>query len=161
MKSTGSGGQRKPPIYDIALAITSPLELERPPAEVRQKALGLTVPSRFIKVKSRRLEVWVYIGPREDHVLITSTPHRSGRKALEEPVYCSCESFQIRFLSEEMSLGCKHIEGLKLVLKGEAPYIKVNVKDPSELFTIITEVLEQGRSKTLRRFLARPSVQGP
>ncbi|MGC9210154.1 MAG: hypothetical protein ACP5FT_02680 [Acidilobus sp.] len=155
MKSIDSGGQRRLPIYDISMALTSPLELERPSPESRQEALGLALLSRFVKVRSGELEVWVYMGLREDHLLVASRPSRSHRAAAEEPIYCSCESFQIRFLSEERSLGCKHTEGLRLVLRGQAPYSEVSVRDPSELLAIINEVLDQGRSPTLRRLMAK------
>ncbi len=160
MRSTGSGGQRRPPIYDVALAITSPLEVERPSPEVAREAVEAALLSRFVRVRSGSLELWVYMGPNQDHLLVTSRPPGGPRRA-EEPVYCSCASFQLRFLSEEEALACKHVYGLRLVLRGLAPHLEVAVEDPAQLADIVAEVMGQGRSRTLRRLLAGASAQGP
>lgn len=154
MTYSGSGGERRPPIYDISLAITSPLELERPPTDVMAEARELALSSRFVKVRSGKLEVWVYLGPREDHLLVAAGHPKEMGKAAEEPVYCSCEAFQLRFISEERSLACKHVHALRLVLRGLATHAEVELKDPGQLAEIINEVIDIGRSVTLRKVLS-------
>ncbi len=142
----------------MALATTSPLELERPPPEVEREALEAALLSRFVRVRSGAAEVWVYMGPSQDHVLVASRPRGGGRR-VDEPIYCSCKSFQIRFLSEESALACKHVYALRLVLRGLAPHLEVEV-EPSQMADIIAEAMGQGRSRTLRRLLAVLSERG-
>ena len=98
------------------------------------------------------------MGPSQDHLLVTSRPKGGGRRA-EETVFCSCKSFQIRFLSEETSLACKHVYALRLVLRGLAPHLEVEAS-PTQLADIIAEVLGPGRSRTLRRLLSAVSGLG-
>ncbi len=94
----------------------------------------------YIAIDKARLEapIWLYIGVRRDHIIVPR-------------LYCSCKHFIIRVMSEKRYLGCIHLLGQRLA-EETGKYREVTA-DRNTLAVIVDEVLEYGRSRTLRKIL--------
>ncbi len=96
--------------------------------------------TRYIRI-SVHPEAWVYLGRREDHVLVPR-------------LYCSCLDFLVNVVGRRRKSPCYHLVGLELARK------LGRVKDLSSLAgpqapKIMLEILEHGFSRELRRLALR------
>lgn len=108
---------------------------------------------RYVRLSSGRLEIWVYMGAREDHLLVPQRVKPVGPRSFSlRPTYCSCDGFQLR-LSSDHEVGCTHVVSFYKVARAGplAPSVKVS---SDEMAQIIMEILTLGRSVSLRRAIA-------
>ncbi|MCE4604910.1 MAG: SWIM zinc finger family protein [Aeropyrum sp.] len=93
---------------------------------------------RYVRVDHGSSSIWVYIGDREDYVLL-------------EGLYCSCPSFAASL--RKGGWGCKHLAGLKAAVRlGRFRSVEAT---PSEAVEMAVEAISAGIAVSLRRRLAR------
>ncbi len=94
---------------------------------------------RFIKPVLPGIDeppVWFYIGERSDHVVVPS-------------LFCTCKHFIIRTMCERVERYCNHILAQRIAW-AKKWYREINVTR-YELYIIIEEIIEHGRSRMLRK----------
>ena len=169
MTFTGSGESSRPHIFDIANAIVSSEELKTRPSRShlyrwRQIIQENLLTGRFVRLTSGALELWVFMGVEEDHVLVTARrrPAPPRGEGARLPVYCSCKGFQLRLVQEDEPPACTHVYALLALLRGtgRARPLDLGEVDVGTLTKVVKEVLTNGRSETLRELL-RPKSAAP
>jgi predicted nucleic acid-binding Zn finger protein len=88
---------------------------------------------------SRHPEIWVYVGVSRDYVLVDRR-------------YCSCPSFMYS-VSKGESPGCKHLEGLPLVVSSGKYRDLTGSLGEKEAAEIVMEVLILGFSRKIRELI--------
>ena len=171
MTFTGSEESSRPHIFDMANAVISSEELKTRPSRShlyrwRQLIQENLMSGKFVRLTSGSLEVWVFMGSEEDHVLVVARPRPASlRGGARLPVYCSCKGFQLRLSREDEPPACTHVYALLALLHGaeRARHLDLGEVDAGALAKVVKEVLANGRSATLRELLrlAPSSGSGP
>ncbi|WP_148217174.1 hypothetical protein [Acidilobus saccharovorans] len=153
MKFSGLQGRPRPPLYDAEQAIESMALLRSYPKSWESSITEEETSQRYVKIRSGRLELWVYMGAHGDHLIVPAAPReRTSRSADVKPIYCSCEGFQRRLLSED-EFGCTHVIAFsKALRRGGKPH-SLEGLPIDDMLKIVNEVLTLGQSVTLRRIL--------
>ncbi len=92
----------------------------------------------FIKDYGMEAPTWIYLGHREDHIVIPKT-------------YCTCKNFNIGVMTRKQLLSCKHLI-VQWIAERNNRYrtLRINIDDYRK---IIKEILEIGISPTIRKLL--------
>ncbi len=100
---------------------------------VVEKARLIRSSGRFVKI-SGKPEIYVYLGDREDHVVVDS-------------IYCSCTGFQTRLAQGRPT--CSHVVAVRLGLSRHRSL----TLPPGDVARIVWEVLTGGLTGRLRKII--------
>ncbi len=96
--------------------------------------------TRYVRI-SLSPEMWVYLGRKEDHVLVPR-------------LYCSCLDFLVNVVGRRRKSPCYHLAGLELARKLGRTRDLSSLAGPRAP-RIVLEILEHGFSGELRRLFLR------
>ena len=96
---------------------------------------------RLIRL-SGRPEIWAYMGRRRDYVIVPR-------------IFCSCRDFLVNSVGRSKHRPCYHLVAQVLASRQEAYRELAGVIDDYEAWRIVSEILEDGLSRTMRAVLRR------
>ena len=106
---------------------------------VDREKIGEALSSGRIVRLGGSIDLYVYIGRNDDYLMIPRT-------------YCSCKGFLMNTIIESTRTHCSHLAALEVA--GRDRIIDLSERlDPFDIIEIILEILESGRSNTLRKII--------
>ncbi|AFH42849.1 hypothetical protein IOK49_06095 [Fervidicoccus fontis] len=106
------------------------------PESSKGKALVKALEKKIVII-SRNPLIAVFLGDKEDHILIPYS-------------FCSCTDFSLNVIYREKRQNCYHLYSYCLAEKMGLITEKI-INEPTVLFLIIKDIFENGKSKLLRK----------
>jgi predicted nucleic acid-binding Zn finger protein len=104
------------------------------------KAIKAVVERRVVRLTAKPVEKWVVMGETGDYLVIPMT-------------YCSCPLFTFKWIPGQTDKPCYHLVAVELAKRSGIYHDLSGKLDARTLSELVRELLLQGRSSSLRKYL--------